>query len=138
MHISPINNLNFNGRLRNTQALKKLIKISDKKSLERFDNALSNAEFVNDGIYYMFQEVTDPNVINGYVNTTFTLYKSEKTPLFDEVIKTVNTYLKESEPLESKKCSILDSFSRVLEKIYPKINRTTEEQYIRSIESKLF
>ena len=47
-------------------------------------------------------------------------------------------YIKQSEPLESKKCAILNSFSRALEKIYPPVDKNTEEYCKRSIESKLF
>ena len=138
MQVSPVNSCIFNGRLRSTPAFDKLMKISNKKSLERFNEALLNAEFSNDGVYYIFRETTDSNVINGYVDTTFTLLKSDKTPLFNEVVISAKTYLKQSEPLESKKCAILDSFSRALEKIYPQVDKNTEEYFKRSIESKLF
>ena len=120
MQITPVNSNNFNGKIRTSPALKKIIRISDKKSLERFEQVVKNAELVDDGIYYVFREEKNTDRINGYAKTTFSLHKSENSPHFNETLHTISTYIKEDKNqfLKTKnRYKVLDPFTKILEKI---------------------
>ena len=58
MHISPINNVNFNGKIKNTPVLEKLIHSSSNDTLAKFSEVVERAAKVNDNYRNDIKEIS--------------------------------------------------------------------------------
>ena len=59
MQISPINNINFNGKFKRTAELEKLLKISDQETLHRFNEVLERAGKVDDKMVFKISALSN-------------------------------------------------------------------------------
>ena len=62
MHISPINNVNFNGKFKNTPVLEKLIHSSSNDTLAKFSEVVERAAKVNDNYIYEFSKINHVDI----------------------------------------------------------------------------
>ena len=59
MQISPVNNVNFNGKFKRTAELEKLLKISDQETLHRFNEVLERAGKIDDKMVFKISALSN-------------------------------------------------------------------------------
>ena len=123
MHISPINNINFNGQFQKSKVLVDLLTVSDKETLGRFNEVLERAAKVNDRCTYRiaYEEINNPlsytEILKFFLNKEDLRNKFECCEQI--AVRFVDSYVKPQQKLEN--CSsVLKEFLPKLEKQYPK------------------
>ena len=131
MHISQINNVNFNGKFKNTPVLEKLMHTSSTETLSKFSEVVERAAKVNDNYIYDFSKTRFVDFIKRTITTSFELCKQQKgSP------KRTLEYVVAREENKQKSAShegILAEFLPILEKRYPKENLEPRENIIEKI-----
>lgn len=141
MHIAPINNTNFQGRFKKNQVLERLLTVSDKETLGRFNEVLDRAAKVNDSYIYKFSFIKTNNPISYNKLYAFTLNREDSLQKFTSTEKIVERYIGywDSESEIRTKCSdVLRQFLPKLEKEYPKTDfQEANSELIQQINNKL-
>lgn len=141
MHIVPINNTNFKGQFKNNPALKRLLAVSDKETLGRFNDVLERAARVDDKYLYKISCIRTRSVISPTEFLNFVLYREDTLQKFTSSERMVERYVNFYDTPQKKleKCSgVLKQFLPFLEKEYPKTNyESSSQELLEQINKKL-
>ena len=141
MQISPINNVNFNGKFLKTPELKELLTVTDKETLTNFNKIINRMAKVDDGQLYKIvrHKTRNPLIYSElfrfYMNKEDTLNKS----ISCEHIAETHASTCETPQEQLEKCSdILRQFLPKLENKYPKsLDDDSKTELIEQILNKL-
>ena len=143
MYISPINNINFNGKFKNTPVLEKLIHSSSNDTLAKFSEVVERAAKVNDNYIYEFSKINHVDIAGNdkvFFNLNKIIGNKGERVLEFSVNRLRSTNYKGliGHRIEENKLlpEILQEFIPVLEKKYPKENLEPRENIIEKITKK--
>ena len=144
MHISPINNVNFNGKFKNTPVLEKLIHSSSNDTLAKFSEVVERAAKVNDNYIYEFSKINHVDIAGNdkvFFNLNKIIGNKGERVLEFSVNRLRSTNYKGliGHRIEENKLlpEILQEFIPVLEKRYPKKDLEPRENIIEKITKNL-
>lgn len=144
MYISPINNVNFNGRFKKTVELDKLLKSSDNNTLHRFNEVLDRASKINDGKIFKISALAESRLESWGKITNFHFHllsfpeHNEYNTIMEDMKSFEYNHSSGKENLIDKYSSVLKSFVPTLEKMYLKTDfKETREEMIKEIDKKL-
>ena len=144
MQISPINNINFNGKFKRTAELEKLLKISDQETLHRFNEVLERAGKVDDKMVFKISALSNFKFNKNAKTSTFHFHllsypeSNEYKFVTRDSISFEHRHYLGKEELWKKQATVLRRFLPTLEKIYPKVNfESSTEEMCEKINSKL-
>lgn len=135
MYISPVNNINFNGKFKNTPVLEKLIHSSSNDTLARFSEVVERAAKVNDNCIYDFSKTRFIDFVKHTATTSFELCKQQK----GAPKRTLEHAIAREENKQGSLSldGILTEFLPILEKKYPKENLESRVNIIEKITKNL-
>lgn len=144
MQISPVNNVNFNGKFKRTAELEKLLKISDQETLHRFNEVLERASKIDDKMVFKISALSNFKFNKNAKTSTYHFHllshpeSNEYKFVTRDSISFEHRHYLGNEELWKKQATVLKRFLPTLEKIYPKVDfeSSTEEMY-EKINSKL-
>ena len=144
MHISPINNVNFNGKFKNTPVLEKLIHSSSNDTLAKFSEVVERAAKVNDNYIYEFSKINHIDIAGNdkvFFNLNKIIGNKGERVLEFSVNRLRSTNYKGliGHRIEENKLlpEILQEFLPILEKRYPKENPEPRVNIIEKITKNL-
>ena len=144
MYISPVNNINFNGKFKNTPVLEKLIHSSSNDTLARFSEVVERAAKVNDNYIYEFSKINHVDIAGNdkvFFNLNKIIGNKGERVLEFSVNRLRSTNYKGliGHRIEENKLlpEILQEFIPVLEKRYPKKDLEPRENIIEKITKNL-
>lgn len=144
MHISPINNVNFNGKFKNTPVLEKLIHSSSNDTLAKFSEVVERAAKVNDNYIYEFSKINHVDIAGNdkvFFNLNKIIGNKGERVLEFSVNRLRSTNYKGliGHRIEENKLlpEILQEFLPILEKRYPKKDLEPRENIIEKITKNL-
>ena len=144
MQISPINNINFNGKFKRTADLEKLLKISDQETLHRFNEVLERAGKVDDKMVFKISALSNFKFNKNAKTSTFHFHllshpeSNEYKFVTRDSISFEHRHYLGNEELWKKQATVLRRFLPTLEKIYPKVDfKDSSTELIEKINQKL-
>ena len=144
MQISPVNNVNFNGKFKRTAELEKLLKISDQETLHRFNEVLERASKIDDKMVFKISALSNFKFNKNAKTSTYHFHllshpeSNEYKFVTRDSISFEHRHYLGNEELWKKQATILRSFLPTLENIYPKVEfENSSSELIEKINSKL-
>lgn len=144
MYISPINNVNFNGKFKNTPVLEKLMHTSSTETLSKFSEVVERAAKVNDNYIYEFSkdnyiDIAGNDRVLFNLNRIFGNMGERVLEFSVNRLKSTNYKGLIGHRIEENKLlpEILQEFIPVLEKRYPKKDLEPRENIIEKITKNL-
>ena len=144
MQISPVYNVNFNGKFKRTAELEKLLKISDQETLHRFNEVLERASKIDDKMVFKISALSNFKFNKNAKTSTFHFHllshpeSNEYNFVKRDSISFEHRHYLGNEELWKKQATVLKRFLPTLEKIYPKVDfESSTEEMCEKINSKL-
>ena len=136
MQVSPINSLNFNGRLKKNPLLEKMVSDASDNVIERLGNVLERASKVRDFCLYEISSNSFINPASLQKETVYNLYKQRTN--FNSKHKVLEKRVSVPHNNSNKLGDILNEFIPVLELIYPdKVSKIERKFLLEKIKKNL-
>lgn len=144
MQISPVNNVNFNGKFKRTAEIEKLLKISDQETLHRFNEVLERASKIDDKMIFKISALSNFKFNKNAKTSTYHFHllshpeSNEYKFVTRDSISFEHRHYLGKEELWKKQATVLRRFLPTLENIYPKVEfENSSSELIEKINNKL-